>query len=75
MGSLQKLEYLSLDRSDFGDADAEPIPGAASLATILVRHTQIGDAGVASLARSPALRTLHLTGTPITPQSRTGFPC
>jgi len=73
IGGLQKLEYLSLDRTDFGDADGEPLAGASSLATILARHTQLGDRGVAFLARSPALRSLHLTATPISPQVGIGL--
>ena len=68
IGSLQALEYLSLDRSDFGDDDAEPIAQASRLATIMARHCRLGDRGVAFLARSPALRTLHLAGNSVSPK-------
>jgi hypothetical protein len=63
---LPKLESLSLNESNFGDADAKHLKDTMNLKTLFIYDSQIGDDGLAQLQHLKNLELIGLSRTRVT---------
>jgi Leucine-rich repeat (LRR) protein len=74
LSSIAHLEYLSLwGCTEIGDLSAPHLAALVSLRELDLTDTVISDKGLDELAKAPALRRLHVSGTRVTAAGARGF--